>query len=77
MTEAMDGAVYMGFVFGVTMLMRDEKWLDIPKTAIPMQWYALVGKYLDDHPEEWNVNAERSVYRALYAVWPGPNKSPQ
>jgi hypothetical protein len=67
---------YGGFVFGAARVMDASQWIDIPATVTFGQWLAVVGKYLDDHPEEWNLNAEVLVYRGLHAVWPG-RKTPE
>jgi len=70
------GGEYMGFVLGTTRMMAAIEWLDVPATSTLGQWLDVVGKYLDDHPEDWNLRAEFLVYRALVAVWPGKKKPP-
>ncbi len=67
---------YTGFVYGATRVMWAVQWLDPAPTSTLGQWLAVVGKYLDDHPEEWNLSAEILVYRALHAVWLGKKKPP-
>jgi len=62
------GFIYMGFVAAATRIMGDAQWLDIPRTSNLTQWAAIVGKYLDANPEQWNLNAEVLVYRALHGV---------
>lgn|GEM_PF-4090898 len=67
---------YRGFVAGAVTVMGAVGWLRLENTTWG-QWFALVGKYLDNHPEEWNAEAVVLVYRALYAVWPGKVLPPQ
>ena len=55
--------------------MWDAGWLNLKGTTDEQTW-AVVGKYLDDHPEKWNLGAQGLVYFALYAVWPGKVAAP-
>jgi hypothetical protein len=41
---------YIGFVEGAAGTMGDAEWLDLASTTYGQQ-FAVVGKYLDDHPE--------------------------
>jgi len=66
---------YVGFVTGAADVMYDADWLNLEGITYG-QWCALVGKYLDDHPEQWNIKAVALVYRALHAAWPGNRISP-
>ncbi|MGA2639697.1 MAG: hypothetical protein ABSG21_02190 [Spirochaetia bacterium] len=61
---------YEGFVLGAARTMWWGQWLDLREITVE-QMLTTVGKYLDDHPDEWGVGAEASVYHALQAVWPG------
>ena len=73
--EAAKSSIYTGFVSSGAQVMLDAGWI----SAFGMtygQMAAVVGKYLDDHPEQWNLPAEVLVYRALYAVWPGTKAAP-
>lgn len=70
-----DAKEYMGVVWGAAHVMRDANWIDLEGTTQGQMW-AVVGKYLDDHPEQWNFSAEALVYLALYAVWPGKVAAP-
>ncbi len=67
-------STYEGFVLGAARLMQDLQWLDIPVTVSWGQQCAIVGKYLDDHPDQLNLRAEQLVYWALVAKWPGKKK---
>jgi TonB family protein len=69
--EGVISSMYIGFVLGATGVMRDANWIATPANGTVGQWAAVVGKYLDDHPEQWTWPAEVLVYHALYAVWPG------
>lgn len=55
--------------------MWDAGWIDL-KGITRGQQYAVVGKYLDANPEQWNLPAETLVYRALHAVWPAAKAAP-
>jgi hypothetical protein len=77
--QTMDGAhalEYQGFVMGATAVMATANWIAIPASSTSGQIFAIVGEYIDDHPEEWNLPAVQLVYRALYAAWPGETASP-
>jgi hypothetical protein len=74
--EGVISAMYSGYVLAATVVMRDANWIAIPAKSTVGQWAAVVGKYLDDHPEQWTLSAEVLVYRALYAVWPGKVAAP-
>ena len=66
---------YQGYVWGAATVMYNANWLDL--TGITSgQLFAVVGKYLDANPEQWNLFAEVLIYRALYAVWPGNVAAP-
>ena len=66
---------YIGFVTGTARVMWDADWIDL-KGITREQQYAVLGKYLDDHPGQRNLPAEVLVYRALYAAWPGKVAAP-
>ncbi|MGA2478508.1 MAG: Rap1a/Tai family immunity protein [Spirochaetia bacterium] len=68
-------SIYTGFVSSGAQVMLDAGWLSASGITYG-QMAAVVGKYLDDHPEQWNLDAEVLVYRALYAVWPGTKDAP-
>ena len=67
--------IYAGFVAGAAGVMNAADWLNLTNITWAQQ-QAVVGKYLDDHPEQWNLPAETLVYRALHAVWPGTKAAP-
>jgi hypothetical protein len=69
------GNLYRGYVWGAAVVMNDAGWIDSGDVTNG-QIYVVVGKYLDNHPEQWNLPAEVLVYRALYAAWPGTKASP-
>jgi hypothetical protein len=77
MTELEDwnSGIFAGFVQGAAQVMWDADWLELTGTTYA-QWGAVVGKYLDEHPEQWNLQAELLVYRALHAVRPGKAAAP-
>jgi len=65
----------MSFIIGAGAVMYDADWLDLAGVTYGQE-FAVVGKYLDDHPEQWNLRAVKLVYLALYAVWPGTKAAP-
>jgi hypothetical protein len=67
---------FAGFVTGTAETMALANWID-PKDSTRGQWLAVVGRYLDDHPEKWNYGAVVLVYGALGTVWPGKTLPPQ
>jgi hypothetical protein len=74
-SDARDAFLYVGYVEGSASVMGDAGWIDLGNTTTG-QLFTIVGKYLDDHPEQWTLHAQLLVYRALYAVWPGTTVSP-
>lgn len=74
--DAYMSGVYTGFVMGAILVPGAEGYLSVPPSATVGQWCAVVGKYLENNPQEWNLPAIRSVLEAAYAVWPGPKKPP-
>ena len=66
---------YIVFVAGSANVMADADWLNMGNTTWG-QWCAVVGKYLDANPEQWNLEAQILVYRALYVAWPGSKDPP-
>ena len=69
--DATAAYMYMGFVMGELRVMQGAGWLDPPEGVKLGQELTMVGKYLDDHPEEWNTLAEILLYKIFHAVWPG------
>lgn len=67
---------FLGFVFGIALAGNDAQWFAIPGTVDAGQEEAIVGKYLDNHPEEWNLPAQTLVYKAFRAVYPGKKQLP-
>lgn len=69
--------VYVGFVSGVahtaagistvcdTSILR----INWPDTATGGQLFAIVGKYLDAHPEKWDLDASLLVITACREAW--------
>ncbi|MGO9409622.1 MAG: Rap1a/Tai family immunity protein [Spirochaetia bacterium] len=68
----LDIGSFMGVVVGVVMMEEsaDLHLFSIPSNALPAQIFAVVGKYVSAHPEEWNLPAAQLVVEALRAVWP-------
>ena len=66
---------YVAFVLAAAEVMYAADWLALANTT-PGQWFAVVGNYLDAHPELWTASGDVLVYHALYAAWPGPVAAP-
>ena len=66
---------YMGFVMGAAAVLDDSEWVNLENTTYE-EWFVVVGKYLDDNSDEWDKDAEVSVYKALQATWPGKKAPP-
>ena len=78
-TVTVRGYVYMGFLIGAVEVMESVQWLDtggISPNGLQTFASAAVGKYLDDHPDQWNLDAVGLIYRALYPLWPGRKAAP-
>lgn len=73
--EAAQSCIYTGLVSGAAQVMIDAGWISSEDKTYG-QMAAVVGKYLDNHPEQWNLSAETLIYRSLYAVWPGNVAAP-
>jgi len=65
---------YGAFVLGAGSVMVTVDWIVFVPNTTYGQWFAIVGKYLDNHPEQWNLQPQVLVYLALSAVWPGKAK---
>jgi hypothetical protein len=61
--------MFIGYVQGATDIAQDTKALLFPKGTSNGQLVAIVGKYLDNHPEEWNLKASSIVMRALRPIY--------
>ena len=62
---------YMGFVLGVSrVLFEPFEVVSFPEGVSNAQILAVVGKYLDEHPEKWNEESEMLVFDALAEAWP-------
>jgi hypothetical protein len=69
--------LYDGYVEGASAVMWAAGWLNLSNsTSTWAQEAIIVGKYLDDHPEQWSDDAEVLIYRALHAIWPGAKAAP-
>jgi hypothetical protein len=60
---------YMGFVKGVVDAL-DGRAFAIPNNVMRGDVYAIVGKYLDDHPKELKESAVYLVIKALSIAFP-------
>jgi hypothetical protein len=67
--------LYEGFVMAVVLvgIHHRDPIFSIPDSVTNGQIFAVVGKYLDSHPTEWDKDADRLVVKALQTVWPYKN----
>jgi hypothetical protein len=71
-TDYRNNSVFMGYVEGVTdaLIMSDSELLGaIAESMTTDKACAIVGKYLDDHPEEWHLSGAVIVQKALRAAF--------
>jgi hypothetical protein len=68
--KAVDSGTYMGIVLAIVDIYNATEQYPIPANVKAGQLYAIVGKYLTDHPEEWNESASEIVARAMYKTFP-------
>ena len=72
LNTAVEAGLFVGFVVGVTSAINDGtiRLLEIPDSISTTQVLAIVGRYLDAHPEELNQPAQILVLDALEPVFP-------
>lgn len=70
-----DASLYQGYVIGVADSLNGIMF-DIPLGVKRAQVMAIVGKYLDDNPDEWNTAADSIVRNALEKAFPRSVPSP-
>jgi hypothetical protein len=71
-TDNRNSALFMGYVEGVTdaLIMSDSELLGaIAESMTTARDCAIVGKYLDEHPEEWHLSGSVIVQKALRAAF--------
>ena len=66
--EFLHAGVYAGYIMGFLHGTADN--YKVPTGASPKQLCAVVGKYLDGHPEKWSEPPYRIVYEALSRAFP-------
>jgi hypothetical protein len=69
--------LFTGFILGIikddearVSIGKGAKFFSIPETTTYGQINSVVGKYIDDHPEEWHSPASVIVISALIQTWP-------
>jgi hypothetical protein len=64
--EAFDVGVYTGYIYGIVEMAANEGLcLNRPDLNNGKQTLYMVGKYLDNHPEEWNLSTVEIICKAL------------
>lgn len=69
-SEVLNAGFYLGFVYGASTVAALDGWFNMPDGWAVGQSLAVVGRYLDQHPEEWNEQATTLVIKALALAWP-------
>ncbi len=70
--NSMDLAVYDGFVIAAVQVAEHAtpRAIEIPAGTTMGQVFSVVGKYLENHPDEWSSDACAVVVKALQRVYP-------
>ena len=69
--DSQSSAEFTGFVFAVKQVFEINGSLEFPNKITIQELCTIVGKYLDDHPEEWKQPASTLVYEAFHEIYPG------
>lgn len=71
-TEAFQLAFFLGYINGVVDAgsWAENQLYSIPADVSFGQICAVVGNYLDAHPEQWNKNGSALIFKALSIAWP-------
>ncbi len=67
-SDNVEVGLYMGYVIGVCDSL--DLLLAIPENLQARQVCSIVGKYLKDNPEKWNLPANQLVFEALKKAFP-------
>ena len=65
-----ESGMFMGFVSGVSAVLEGTQTISPPADITLGQKCAVVGRYLEAHPEEWNKHEAIIVLKALLEAWP-------
>jgi hypothetical protein len=74
-TTCLEAGLFMGFVKGIAEAALRSDWGVFPATVTHGQIYMVVGKYLEDHPEELHYPAYELVMRSLAKAFPKTNEN--
>jgi len=69
-----DAARFNNYIFGVVDVLEDAGYICIPSNVTGRQLFAIVIKYIDNHPEEWNKTASYLVETPLLGTFPCKKK---
>jgi len=69
-----DALQFQAYVFGVVDVLEDAGYMCIPSNVKGRQLFAIVMKYIDNHPEEWNKTASYLVETPLLNTFPCKKK---
>ena len=69
-----DALQFQTYVFGVVDVLKDAGYICIPSNVKGQQLFAIVMKYIDNHPEEWNKTASYLVETPLLNTFPCKKK---
>ena len=63
------GGYFVGYVLGFSAG-DDDRFIDIPSDVHFEKQVHVVGKWIQAHPEKWNLRKNQCVYDALRENWP-------
>ena len=69
-----DALRFHNYVFAVVDVLEDANYICIPNNVKGQQLFAIVIKYIDNHPEEWNKTASYLVETPLLNTFPCKKK---
>lgn len=72
--DQVNSALYMGYVAGISDVLRLSGIICPPSNATVGQAVAITSKYLRENPEHWSVAGELLVSRALTPAFPCSGK---
>lgn len=65
---------FTNYIFGVADVLEDTEYICIPSNVTGKQIFAIVIKYIDNHPAEWNKTASYLVEKPLLDTFPCKKK---
>lgn len=76
-TEALLDGVFFGYTESVADYGASARILSLPDDVSVAQLCAIVGRYIEEHPELWNQPGWFLALSALRDAFPGPTRMPK